>query len=51
MEDSETRRNDVPLPQRLFDSIWILALAAMLYFFLSYVLWGLINLWQTPAAG
>jgi hypothetical protein len=42
---------DVPWPQRAFNSVWILALAAMLYFFLSYALWGLINLWQTPPAG
>jgi hypothetical protein len=51
MDESRPTRTDVPWPQRLFDSIWILALGAMLYFFLSYVLWGLIDLWRTPPAG
>lgn len=42
--------DEVPWVQRLFDNIWLLALAAMLYFFLSYVLWGLLNLQNTPPA-
>lgn len=42
---------DVPWQQRLFDNIWLLALAAMLYFFLSYALWGLIDLARVPAGG
>lgn len=51
MDDSQNPQPDVPWPQKLFNSIWLLALAAMLYFFLSYVFWGLVNLWQTPQAG
>jgi len=42
---------DIPWQQRLFDNIWLLALAAMLYFFLSYALWGLIDLARVPAGG
>ena len=42
---------DVPWQQRLFDNIWLLAIAALLYFFLSYALWGLIDLARVPAAG
>lgn len=42
---------DVPWQQRLFDNIWLLAIAAMLYFFLSYALWGLIDLARVPAGG
>ena len=42
---------DVPWQQRLFDNIWLLAAAALLYFFLSYALWGLIDLARVPAAG
>ncbi len=42
---------DVPWQQRLFDNIWLLAAAAMLYFFLSYALWGLIDLARVPAGG
>jgi len=49
--DEPPTRHDVPWPQRLFNSVWVLALAAMLYFFLSYVLWGLIDLANTGPAG
>lgn len=42
---------DIPWQQRLFDNIWLLAAAAMLYFFLSYALWGLIDLARVPAGG
>lgn len=42
---------DVPWQQRLFDNIWLLAIAAMLYFFLSYALWGLIDLARVPTGG
>lgn len=42
---------DIPWQQRLFDNIWLLAIAAMLYFFLSYALWGLIDLARVPAGG
>jgi hypothetical protein len=50
MDEPRPRQRDLPWQQRVFDSVWILALAAMAYFFLSYVVWGLINLWQTPPA-
>lgn len=48
---SASPEGDVPWQQRLFDNIWLLAIAAMLYFFLSYALWGLIDLARVPAAG
>jgi hypothetical protein len=51
MDDPQSPKQDVPWPQRAFNSVWILAAAAMLYFFLSYVLWGLIDLMRTPAGG
>jgi len=35
---------DVPWLQRLFDSIWVLALAAILYWVLSYVVWGIVDI-------
>jgi len=50
MDEAQSGSRDAPWGQRLFNSIWILALLAMLYFFLSYVLWGLIDLWRTPPA-
>lgn len=51
MDEPQTQRDNVPWQQRLFDSVWLLALVAMLYFFLSYVLWGLIDLANTGPAG
>ncbi|MGD8496388.1 MAG: hypothetical protein PVF05_09385 [Gemmatimonadales bacterium] len=51
MADHPTGRNDVPWPQRLLNSIWVLALAAIVFFFLSYVVWGLIDLANTGPAG
>lgn len=35
---------DVPWPQRVLDSIWLLAVAAIVFWLLSYVVWGLIDL-------
>lgn len=49
--DSGASGGDVPWQQRLFDNIWLLALAALLYFFVSYALWGLIDLARVPAGG
>jgi hypothetical protein len=40
---------DVPWPQQLLDSPWLLAGAALLFFTLSYVVWGLIDLLSVPA--
>jgi hypothetical protein len=33
-----------PWPQQLLESPWLLAGAALLYFTLSYIVWGLIDL-------
>lgn len=38
-----------PWPQQLFDSEWLLALAAILFFTLSYVVLGLVDLLSIPA--
>ncbi|WP_255150002.1 hypothetical protein [Halorarius halobius] len=35
---------DAPWPQQLLDSEWLLALAAILFFTLSYIVLGLIDL-------
>lgn len=48
--DQPPQRDDVPWPQRLLNSIWVLALAAIVFFFLSYVLWGLLDLVNTGPA-
>lgn len=39
---------DPPFPQRLYDRIWLLALAALVFWALAYVLWGLIDLMSIP---
>ncbi|MGB9966026.1 hypothetical protein [Halobacterium sp. CBA1126] len=38
-----------PWPQQLLDSEWLLAGAAVLYFMVSYVLWGVIDIFTVPA--
>lgn len=40
--------DETPLPQQLLDSEWILALAAILYFTVSYVIWGLVDIMSVP---
>lgn len=39
---------DPPLAQRLYDRIWLLALAALLFWALSYVIWGVIDIVSVP---
>lgn len=39
---------DEPWQQRLLDSEWLLAVAAIIFFALSYVVWGLIDIFGTP---
>ena len=38
-----------PWPQQLLESPWLLAGAALLFFTLSYIVWGLIDLLTIPA--
>lgn len=35
--------SDTPLMQRVYDRIWLLAAIAMVFFFVSYVGWGLLD--------
>lgn len=37
-----------PWPQQLYDSIWLLAGVAILFFVLSYVVWGLVDILTVP---
>lgn len=41
----------VPWQQQLLDSIWLLAGAALLFFTLSYVVWGLVDLLTVSGVG
>lgn len=40
-----------PWPQRLYDSIWLIAGAALLFWLLSYVIWGLVDILTLPGGG
>jgi hypothetical protein len=44
-------RNDlnVPWTQRLYESIWVWAAVAILFWVLSYLVWGFIDLISIPA--
>ncbi|SEQ26618.1 hypothetical protein [Natrinema salaciae] len=37
-----------PVMQRLYDRIWLLAAAALVFFALSYVAWGWIDVFSVP---
>ena len=41
--------DEIPFMQRLYDKVWLLAAAALLFFALSYVAWGLIDIYTVPA--
>jgi len=34
--------------QRLYDRIWLLALAALLFWALSYLVWGFVDVFSVP---
>lgn len=38
-----------PWQQQLYDSVWLLAGAAIVFFVLSYVVWGLVDILTIPA--
>lgn len=43
---SETEQD--PTLQRIYDNIWLLAVVALLFFALSYVGWGVIDILAVP---
>lgn len=45
---SSTPPEDIPVMQRLYNRIWLLAGAAMLFFLVAYVGWGLVDLLTLP---
>lgn len=53
MPDEETRSPDdaPPWPQQLYDSVWLIAGAAIVFWVLSYVIWGLVDILTVPGAG
>lgn len=47
----ETDPNVPPWPQRLYDRIWLIAGTAILFWILSYVVWGLVDILTLPTGG
>lgn len=47
MSTSET--GDIPLMQQVYNRIWLLATAAMIFFIVVYVGWGLLDILTVPA--
>lgn len=45
-----TANPDDPIPfmQRLYNNIWVLAATALLFFALSYVAWGVADIFSVP---
>lgn len=40
---------EIPFMQRLYDNVWLLAAAALAFFALSYVVWGMVDIYSVPA--
>lgn len=52
MEETEShsteQTDDEPIMQKIFDSIWLLAGVAIVFFVLSYIVWGMVDLLTIP---
>ena len=46
--DTASPDESIPFMQRLYNKIWLLAAAALVFFALSYVVWGLIDIFSVP---
>lgn len=40
---------EIPVMQRLYNRIWLLAIAGILFFFIVYIGWGLMDILTVPA--
>lgn len=47
MSDQQTE--DIPIMQQLYNRIWLLAIAGIVFFFVTYLGWGLIDMLTLPA--
>jgi hypothetical protein len=45
---SSTSQDEPPLFQRLYDRVWLLAAAALFFWALTYVAWGLLDIFSVP---
>lgn len=48
MSDEAHSEERAPWPQRLYESVWLWAAVAVLFWFLSYVVWGFVDLMVIP---
>lgn len=48
MTDDTSQEEQAPWPQRLYGSVWLWAAVAVLFWFLSYVVWGMVDLLVIP---
>lgn len=46
---ASSNHDEGPLLQRVYDRIWLLAGAALLFWALTYVVWGLLDIFSVPA--
>lgn len=46
--DTGEQSAEVPWPQQLLDSLWLPALAVILYWVLAYVVWGVVDILSVP---
>jgi len=46
---SSNEPTEAPLLKRLYDRIWLLAIVALLWWALSYVVWGMVDIFSVPA--
>lgn len=40
--------DDIPMMQRMYNRIWLLAAASLVFFFVVYLGWGLLDLLTLP---
>ena len=45
---AEDSMGEPPLIQRLYDNIWLLAVVAFLFWLVTYVLWGYLDIMSIP---
>lgn len=51
MSESSAPNEQRPWQQQLYDSVWLLAGAAIVFFVLSYMVWGLVDILTLPTGG
>jgi len=44
-----TEQNQKPMMQRLYDRVWLLAILALLFWAVTYLVWGLIDIFSIPS--